>query len=152
MIYPVDSAIQRLNNRPQHSNVMFRCQNLIGCQHHHIVRSTLLAPATHIQTDKATKPQRYICLDHWHKLWAIFFLTRENEHFEHIDSTTILSLQKSSGSWDWISIFACSPKVNSEPLIYIFHPSIDSIPVNSFEQEGYVRHQHQRLIFFATFN
>ena len=79
-------------------------------------------------------------------------LTRENEHFEHIDSATILSLQKGSDPCDWISIFACSPKVNSEPLIYIFHPSIDSIPVNSFKQEGYVRHQHQRLIFFATFN
>ena len=71
--------------------------------------------------------------------WAIFFqnsLTRENEHFEHIDSATILSLQKGSDPCDWISIFACSPKVNSEPLIYIFHPSIDSIPVNSFKQEG----------------
>ena len=63
-------------------------------------------------------------------------LTRENEHFEHIDSATILSLQKGSDPCDWISIFACSPKVNSEPLIYIFHPSIDSIPVNSFKQEG----------------
>ena len=63
-------------------------------------------------------------------------LTRENEHFEHIDSATILSLQKGSDPSDWISIFACSPKVNSEPLIYIFHPSIDSIPVNSFKQEG----------------
>ena len=29
-----------------------------------IVPSTLLAPGTHIQTDKATKPQRYIRLDH----------------------------------------------------------------------------------------
>ena len=63
-------------------------------------------------------------------------LTRENEHFEHIDSAAILSLQKGSAAWDWISIFACSPKVNSDPLIYIFHPSIDSIPVNSFKQEG----------------
>ena len=63
-------------------------------------------------------------------------LTRENEHFEHIDSAAILSLQKGSAAWDWISIFACSPKVNSDPLIHIFHPSIDSIPVNSFKQEG----------------
>ena len=29
-----------------------------------IVPSTLLAPATLIQTDKGTKPQRYIRLDH----------------------------------------------------------------------------------------
>ena len=85
-------------------------------------------------TFKQTKPQRYICLQ-----MSYFFqnsLTRENEHFEHINSATILSLQKGSDSCDWISIFACSPKVNSEPLIYIFHPSIDSIPVNSFKQEG----------------
>ena len=31
-----------------------------------IVPSVLLAPATHIRTDNATKPQRYIRLDHWH--------------------------------------------------------------------------------------
>ena len=85
-------------------------------------------------TFKQTKPQRYICLH-----MSYFFqnsLTRENQHFKHIDSAAILSLQKGSGSCDWISIFACSPKVTSEPLIYIFHLSIDSIPVNSFKQEG----------------
>ena len=42
------------------SNVMFRCQNLIGSLHQLIVPSTLLAPATEIRTHKATKPQRYI--------------------------------------------------------------------------------------------
>ena len=31
-----------------------------------IVPSTLLAPATHIQTNKPTNPQRYIRLHHWH--------------------------------------------------------------------------------------
>ena len=35
-------------------------------KHNPIVPSTLLAPATHIQTDKATKPQEYILLGHWH--------------------------------------------------------------------------------------
>ena len=31
-----------------------------------MVSSTLLIPATHIQTHKATKPQRYIRSDHWY--------------------------------------------------------------------------------------
>ena len=39
-------------------------------KHKLIVPSPFLAPATQIQTDKATKPQWYIRLDHWH--WAIF--------------------------------------------------------------------------------
>ena len=35
-------------------------------KHQLIVPSTLLAPATHIRTDKATKSQRYIRSHHWH--------------------------------------------------------------------------------------
>ena len=34
--------------------------SLVDPKHQLMVPSTLLAPATHIQTDKATKPQRYI--------------------------------------------------------------------------------------------
>ena len=102
------------------------------------ITSWYVQPSWPLQhTFKQTKPQRYICLDHWHM--SHFFqnsLTRENKHFEQIDSAAILSLQKGSGAWDWNSIFACSPKANSEPLTYICHPSIDSIPVNSFKQEG----------------
>ena len=47
------------------SNVIFRYQNLIGSYKHQLmVPSTLLDPATHIRTDKATKihtlrPQTY---------------------------------------------------------------------------------------------
>lgn len=33
-----------------------------------IVPSTLLAPATHIQTNKPTNPQRYTRLRHWHEI------------------------------------------------------------------------------------
>ena len=53
-------------------NVMFRCHISLVPSNQLIVPSTLLAPTTHIQTDKnrqshkATKPQRYISLDHWH--------------------------------------------------------------------------------------
>ena len=36
-------------------------------------------------------------------------------------SAVTSSLGKDLGTQNWISIFAWSPKVNSEPLIYIFH-------------------------------
>ena len=38
--------------------------------HQLIVPSTLLAPATHIRTHKATNPQRYIRSDHCHMSYA----------------------------------------------------------------------------------
>ena len=92
------------------SNVMFKCQNLIDSQHQLIVSSTLLIPATHIQTHKAKKkhtlrPLTYelffqksslmacVCVvDHYHIRVEIQQMAQTHRKINKIHSVEIQSL------------------------------------------------------------
>ena len=67
-------------------NVMLDAKIPLVLTHQRIVPSTLLAPATNIRTYKATKPQRYICSNHWHmsyffnNIWPNRKLSNKNKN------------------------------------------------------------------------